>query len=104
MSDKKNINFGFIDNPNCILNDPDFTGQCCCKCTHRLKVVAHCLHVAHDQMSNPLSCNCGDEMGFYVCTVFDHMEPRTGTASICGEHGLCECFTKKKDPENRALV
>lgn len=92
-----NINFNYIDNCGCNLNGEIYgkytVGQCCCKCSYREKVVAHCLHVAHEPK---MSCNCGDEMGFYVCTVFDDMEPRSGTASICGAHGLCECFSKRK--------
>lgn len=89
----KVINFQYNDGGKCWLRNKDFTGQCCCKCSYRVKVVAHCLHVNEIP---PESCNCGNDMGFYVCTAFDDMEPRTGTASVCGSHGLCECFTKRK--------
>jgi len=87
------INFGFIDNHNCTLNDKTFPDQCCCKCVYRKKVIAHCLHVAHNPSHE---CNCGDEMGFYVCSVFDEQD-NTGNVSICGTHGLCECFTKREE-------
>jgi hypothetical protein len=35
-------------------------------------------------------------MGFYVCTLFADMGEGKD-AQIAGEHGMCECFERRKE-------
>lgn len=65
--------------------------ECCCTCASHLRVTAHCMHVKHEPKD---SCNCHQDLGFWVCTVLADMG-EGDQAQISGAHGLCECYSKR---------
>lgn len=83
----KPISFNLTDNAQCSATTEY---GCCCECESRLTVKAHCMLIEHEGDG----CNCSEDMGFYVCTIFNDMDG-DGIAQICGEHGVCECFVKR---------
>jgi hypothetical protein len=72
---------GYKDKGICQLKD-GFHG-CCCKCVYQMKVYGHPWHYK----------TMGENLGFYVCTVFDAMD-HSRKAVLTGHHGECECFQR----------
>ncbi len=66
----------------CYLNDPKWN-QCCCACEYHLPLYSHPLVDGKSILNN---------IG-YVC-IYEVDDKR---ATLCREHGLCECYEKEKD-------
>lgn len=102
MSSGKPISFSYVDDHKCNLDgsvfDGMFVNMCCCQCVSHKKVKAHCWYVEHEPVN---SCNCDQEMGFYVCTLFCDMDPSEEVAQISGTHGLCEGFRQRPKRETK---
>jgi len=87
----KKIKFLYVSSHSCNLNHPEISHWgCCCQCVHRVKITKHCWHSNYTE-----SCNCHEELGFYVCTLAHYID-EVREAHLCGEHGVCEGFMRIK--------
>lgn len=96
----RTIKFLYVSDWECNLNNPQFGyWGCCCQCINNLKITKHCWHSNYSR-----SCNCNEELGFYVCILNHDIDNWYDKACLGTKHGVCEGFQKRLErPKKREL-